>query len=673
MIESLIRISCTLFFSILGLYTVRAQAFLVSNDTVELNPVVVTADFAPTDARQSVQHVQVLTKQQIEKSGALTLEEILQTQLNIRLNPDPILGSSVSMQGMQGENVKIMVDGIPVAGRLNGSVDPGQINLNAVQQIEIIQGAQSLMHGADASAGVINLITKKSQLTRWDGQANAQAEFPGINQVNGQIGFAPSKWLIQAGGGLSEFTPRKDSADQRSLVFNPKTQEFTNALIRFSPNDRIDIKLNGQLFHEEVINEGEIRRPQFKPYAFDDYYNTNRSQLSLQADGYRPNGGFWQYSSGYNQFNRKRNSYRLDFENDSLSFIPGEQDTSISKILLNRLIYSTPSSKKFSLLSGIDHTLEWASGGRILNEENGNKEVSNHQTGIFTSLKYKFFGDLIIQGGARWTYNNIYGQAFTPAACINYTISPLWQIRAAYANGFRAPALKELYFNFIDSNHFIVGNLDIDPEITNNFRVSVHYSQSSYSLRPSAQVYGFYNTVKNRITLFEYAPGEYHYTNLENWKTAGVGLQLSIQPLSWISVNLDGVLTGYFETLQTDTQTEQLNWSPDLGARVDISPAKYPFSFSVWWKMTGATPYFIQNDAEIQRFYTQSWNLLNITGEYKASKNIRLTAGVKNLLDVRRIRNSLQSGNHTSGESFQDIHWGRSIFIGVRFHFQSSN
>ena len=44
------------------------------------------------------------------------------------------------MQGVNGENVKILIDGVPVIGRLNGHIDLSQINLSNIEKIEIVEG-----------------------------------------------------------------------------------------------------------------------------------------------------------------------------------------------------------------------------------------------------------------------------------------------------------------------------------------------------------------------------------------------------------------------------------------------------------------------------------------------------------------------------------------------------
>ncbi len=53
---------------------------------------------------------------------------MLTNELNVRLSQDNVLGSSLSIQGISGQNIKILVDGVPVIGRLDGNIDLNQIN-----------------------------------------------------------------------------------------------------------------------------------------------------------------------------------------------------------------------------------------------------------------------------------------------------------------------------------------------------------------------------------------------------------------------------------------------------------------------------------------------------------------------------------------------------------------
>ena len=99
---------------------------------VDLGEVVVTSEYAARTTGESVHTVTVINKQQIENQAAADLESLLSQQLNMRVSQDAVLGSGLSMNGLTGQNIKILVDGVPVIGRLDGNVDLGQMNLNQI-------------------------------------------------------------------------------------------------------------------------------------------------------------------------------------------------------------------------------------------------------------------------------------------------------------------------------------------------------------------------------------------------------------------------------------------------------------------------------------------------------------------------------------------------------------
>lgn len=161
-----------------GVLTINALGYkaftdtfkLNSSDTIHLYPeavaindVVITAQYAPNSAEKSVYKIKVIDRKKIDAMGAQTLRDALTNELNIRISQDNVLGSSLSMQGISGQNIKILIDGVPMIGRQNGNLDLSQINMNNVDHIEIVEGPLSVNYGTDALGGAINIITKKTQ------------------------------------------------------------------------------------------------------------------------------------------------------------------------------------------------------------------------------------------------------------------------------------------------------------------------------------------------------------------------------------------------------------------------------------------------------------------------------------------------------------------------------
>lgn len=638
----------------------------------KLEQVVITGQYSPTDLRQSVNSVRVVNRKTIEQRAALTLEELLQTEPNMRLSQDPILGSALSINGLRGENVKILVDGVPVIGRLNGSVDAGQLPLGAVQQIEMVEGAQSLLYGSDASAGVINLVTRKSQLHRFESEINAQAETNGFRNLEARSGLRMGKFLLQVSGGQLEFSPATDTSLGRDQLWNPKKQQSGRALLRYSASPALDLRLSASFFSEHVENLGDKRRPAYKPYAFDDYYATKRADLNLQGEGKLKKGYFWQAVVGLNHFDRIKNTWRFDFEDSKKSLIEGEQDSSAASGLMTRATIATDKpNKRWNYMLGLENYREGAEGLRILDSTAAKTGVAyGNEMALFASAKTLLWKKITLQGGARWTNNQRYGQAITPSLWLLWRPWANWRFRASYANGFRSPGLKELYFNFIDVNHYIVGNAALNPESAHNFRTEVNWQPIATGTKLVLQfsASGFYNKVADRIILAEFSPAQYRYENLSNWETTGAGAGFSLEFREWLSFRSNAQLTGFYNTYaETETAQRKLNWSPDWVNDLSISFLKQKACFNIWHKHTGKTPYFYEDGGQVKQGESEGWDLLNCSLSARLLKNrVCLNIGAKNLLNTRQIRSQSGDSVHAGGTDTQAVHWGRTWFAGVR-------
>mgnify|MGYP006265328017 FL=1 len=139
--------------------------------------------------KRQVNKIKVIDREKIEAIGAVNLRDVLSNENNIRISQDNVLGSFMSLQGISGQNVKILIDGVPIIGRLNGSVDLSQINLNDIERIEIVEGPLSVNYGTDALAGTINLISKKKTSDGFSVNLNSYYESIGQYNFDGTISY----------------------------------------------------------------------------------------------------------------------------------------------------------------------------------------------------------------------------------------------------------------------------------------------------------------------------------------------------------------------------------------------------------------------------------------------------------------------------------------------------
>ncbi|MCU0371309.1 MAG: TonB-dependent receptor, partial [Bacteroidales bacterium] len=192
----------------------------------EMNEVVVTAQFAPQRVDQSIYKVKVINSRQIESKAANNLNDLLNSELNIRITQDGALGTSMSMQGLSGEHIKFLIDGVPVIGRMNGNIDISQLNLYNVDHIEVIEGPMSVVYGSNALAGVINIITKENKNTRLSAYGKGYLESVGIYNFDLGASYKVKDHVFSFSGGRNFFDGYSDDDSLRSVRWKPKRQYF---------------------------------------------------------------------------------------------------------------------------------------------------------------------------------------------------------------------------------------------------------------------------------------------------------------------------------------------------------------------------------------------------------------------------------------------------------------
>ncbi|SFE58401.1 TonB-dependent receptor plug domain-containing protein [Thermoflexibacter ruber] len=135
--------------------------------------------------------VYVITQEDILKNGYTTLVDVLKMVPGIRVSKpgSGIFGEAFLLRGLEGNvYTKILLNNLPIQPSSNSALSIGeQLPIAQVDRIEVIYGPSSAVYGADAMAGVINIITKSTQSSTF-AQANALAGQYGYRHVNFMAG-----------------------------------------------------------------------------------------------------------------------------------------------------------------------------------------------------------------------------------------------------------------------------------------------------------------------------------------------------------------------------------------------------------------------------------------------------------------------------------------------------
>ena len=640
--------------------------------SVKLNDVIVTGQYGDNTADKSVYKVRVIDDSQIKAQGAVNLRDVLANQLNIRLSQDAILGSSLSLQGVGGENIKILIDGVPMVGRQNGNIDLSQINLNNIERIEIVEGPLSVSYGTNALGGAINLITKKEQLNTAEFRASTYYETVGQYNADGRIGINKGKHSLQFSGGRNFFDGFALVDTSRFKTWKPKEQYFGNIGYgyRFKA---LTLRYSGEYFWELITNRGQRRAPYYET-AFDDYYRTQRINNSVTL-----NGKVAKYNinviAAYNTFIRHKNTYFKNLVDltEELTTNSGDQDTSRFDLFMSRATISTSKQRRegkkalCNFEAGYDLNVESAFGQRI---DGQLQNIGDYAA--FVSAEYSPVQKLILRPGVRFAYNTAYKAPIIPSINILFTNNKGISIRASYARGFRAPSIKELYFNFVDINHNIVGSEDLKAEYSNNFSANFTWRKEVKNTVVKTDISGFYNQIDNLITLVQTDPfaAAYTYGNIGKYKTVGGTAQVDY----WIGKFKFGTGFNYVGRTSVAAQDEKLTFyfSPEVRATAAFIAEKAGVNVSIFYKYTGKVQNFLRSaEGDILQNFIGDYNTLDVTASKTLWKrHITLTIGGKNLMNVQNVQANIAGSIHGGGASNSaPIAWGRTFFVKLDFNF----
>ena len=560
----------SVFLFILFFQLIRSQTSIDSFSIQTISEVVVTGSITPQSARQSVYQIRSIGQDQIKLRGAVRIQDVLATETNIRFNQDLATGNSnMSMQGIAGQNVKILIDGIPMVGRqgTNNEIDLNQIDINTIARIEVVEGPMSVIYGADALAGVINIITKKAIEGKADLAIKIQEEtvhteygWPaGIHQYAINGGFSKGDVYIKGNLARNGFGGYTGTAIGRDYQWHPKTQYLTGMVLgidknRFKSHYRLDYT------NEDIFNPGIPT----SSIANDQNYLTSRWMHQWQSDVHLSDKLKLNTAIGYTHFKRQVQATTFNEETNDrrLSISPGSQDTSVFNGFSLRMLMPLRITNWFSFLPGIDINVESGTGGRL---SSGSHTIQDY--GVILSGDLKLTDRLSLKPGLRLIYNSVYdAPAGIPSLNLKWDVNPSQVFKFAYGRGFRAPSLRELYFSFFDSNHAVIGNTNLRSELSHSFSGSWSWQiKNSERNKLDFSINAFYNAIQDLINFGQSPtnPQEVTYINIDHYKTKGFTTSLQARNANLSFLFTAGYTGRYNQFNASYKSTAEFVWSPE--------------------------------------------------------------------------------------------------------------
>lgn len=645
-----------------------------------LEEVVFTGQYEPQSARKSVYQVRTISHDRIQAQGATRLQDILNHELNIRFSQDLALGgSNLTLQGLAGQNVKVLLDGVPITGRqgTGNEININQIDVNTIERIEIVEGPMSVTYGADALAGVINIITRKPAAGQLSAYARLHEETvgkeysgsKGIHQQSVGASYAATKgweWSLQAS--RNDFGGWQGSAAERDKQWHPKLQ-WQGAAMAGYRSQRVHAYYRLDALHEDIYNPD----PFIGNVAFDQHYITKRFMHQAQSEARFSSRLTLNNIVSYTDYNRRTRSTNVNKTTgaETLALGDGMQDVTAFQAWALRGTATYRLNSTWSFQPGYDINLETGSGGRI---KAGDQTINDYAA--FVSAEWNA-ARWRVRPGLRFMYNSVYNAPpAVPSLNIKYQIGPRMDVMVSYGRGFRAPSIRELYFNFFDASHQIEGNPDLKAERSHSLNAAYQWqvhTSAAFSLRTQARV--FYNDVKDQITT-GYKAGSATvttYLNVDRFKTQG-GTWESSAVWKGLEATVGFSYTGRYNQYRAlEAALPDFTWSEEVNASLAYTFKPSKTQISAYYKYTGKLPvYELSTDGTARLATLSAYTWADVSVQQPVGKWVTLTAGARNLFNVVAVNNtSTQSGAHAEVGP-RPIGYGRSYFITAAFRWTKS-
>ncbi len=534
----------------------------LEESTLELDQVVVTGTMRKTYVKDSPVKVSVVKSEQLQqgKISANIMDLISSVNgLSTQLNCGVCGTNAIRINGVEGPNTAVLIDGMPIMGALASVYGLNGISPSIIDQVEVIKGPQSTLYGTQALGGVVNIITKNPATT-----PTFSADVYGKSTEEGNVNLAYSPKIGRFEGFLSGNVVRlenyfdKNGDDFNDLVKQSRVSLFgKGTLLGENMEQRLNVAT--KLYSEN--RTGGLQEFSDDLRGSDQIYGesiyTNRFELMTD---FRPAGLNEQLKfSGAVTYHDQDSYYGTDWYDAQQGIIFGQAtwDQSIGnhfKLLSGATLrYETYNDNTPATSDGLDR--RWIPG--IFSQ--GELTVSN-----FTFL-----------GGLRIDHHSEHGYVTAPRLSTKFSPTDLTTFRASAGTGFRVVNVFTEDHAALTGSRDVVFNENLDPErsksITASFEQIIPFGTNPMTV----SLDGFYTHFSNKIIPdYDQDPNLIVYENLDGFSvTRGFSVDVD-QNFTAIPFSYNASITIMDVYTDENGQKRALTYAPEytgtFGATYDI-------------------------------------------------------------------------------------------------------
>lgn len=545
-----------------------------------LPEVVVTAKRIREPLTEVASDVRVITKEEISKKGFRTVTDILIQEGFLDVRTTGIEGglTTTGLRGFPADHVLVLINGIVLNSPANGCFDFSEIPVTTVEKIEIVKNPSSSLYGANASAGVINIVTHDVKNQGLNGAINGNITHKGAMHITGDGGYRKGDYA-----GNANITKRKSNGNRTNSDFES-----------ISGNGSVSYK---RLFRARFSSgKREVGVPGPVP-SFDDIPSTGDSTAYSVKENQKTD-----YYMGSAQIQKKIEDIlltaKLGYRNQDMEYFQFYEESDDEWNYNTQQFSGTFQLSYKDISAGMDYSKEKFKAVH----SSQSWEPTRKTKGFWSSIKHKFLsGKIIPSVSIRWDKTSDYEDVLSYSGGLLYFLKKNIKIGASMGSGFRPPTFNELYWPD-------TGNDSLKPE--NSFNTNI-YTDVNIKNRFFVRVSGFYRKVENSVSWVDYK-----LQNVDELISKGIEIGPTFNPIDNISLSLSAILMNVEERRLQKGSSSNWNIEGDIvnKRRAPYIPQK---------KLTGSVDLNIKKNTYITLTSIYTGKRINyymvdyITSEYK--------------------------------------------------------
>jgi outer membrane receptor for ferrienterochelin and colicins len=398
---------------------------------VGLDSVVVTATRSERKTGEVGVPVSVIGKAEIASRGAPRLSNLLADEPGLTVTSDH--GSGLRMRGLGPDYTLILIDGEAVIGRTAGTLDLERLTTANVERVEVVRGPTSSLYGSEALAGVVNLITGRSNQPLTAEVRSRYGTHSTVDlsaRVEGQSGpWRGSVFVDRYRTGGYDLAPQTLSPTRPGYVdytAQARGQVDVSASTTLSLRGRLAAQ--SQAYTTGIDAGGSDEVPHTQRNEQRDWNAAAKVDQKLGAT-WRLTGTL--YGAGYHTDQSLRRTDDGTLQNASAL----DQHHGEAEIVLRGTL-------------GDAHLLTAGTGATVASIEADRKTGARLGGFGFVQDEWDVTETLHVIGSVRLDGNSDYASRLSPKLAARYATSERVSIRASIGSGYKAPAFRQLYLDF---------------------------------------------------------------------------------------------------------------------------------------------------------------------------------------------------------------------------------